>query len=66
MNAWPNGTRRAMTQAEHSNWNADNWPGTRQMCTRCNEPTGRCEEDSLLSDDGDSLCEECHDKEAGR
>jgi hypothetical protein len=51
-----------MSQSEHWAWNARNYPGTRQLCEQCGEPTGRCEEDSLYGDeDGEigPLCEEC-------
>ncbi len=30
-----------------------------QVCTKCDALTGRCEDDSLLNDNGDPLCEEC-------
>ena len=62
MNTWPGGRRHAMTQREHEAWNARTYPGTRQLCVRCGEPTGRCEEDSLYADEGGEigpLCEEC-------
>jgi len=59
-NSWPGGSRRAMTQAEHERWNAVNYPGTRQMCSKCDEPTGRCEEDALYVDGVGPLCEECY------
>lgn len=61
-NSWPGGARRALTQSEHERWNASHYPGTRQMCVRCDEPTGRCEEDAIyLDDDGEDgpICEEC-------
>lgn len=49
-----------MFQSEHSAWNAQNYPGTRQMCIKCDEPTGRCEDDTLCTEDGfGPLCEEC-------
>lgn len=60
MNTWPDGKRRAMEQSEHESWNASNYPGTRQVCHQCSEPTGRCEEDGLWNDDGEPLCEECY------
>ena len=59
-NTWPNGVRRALDQSEHERWNASNYPGTRQLCSECDEPTGRCEEDSMWSDDGEPLCETCY------
>lgn len=59
-NTWPGGTRRSMLPHEHEEWNASHYPGTRQLCSRCTAPTGRCEEDTIRSEDGeDILCEEC-------
>lgn len=61
-NEWPGGKRHEMSQSEHESWNAQHYPGTRQLCAQCDEPTGRCEDDSLYADeDGESspLCEEC-------
>lgn len=58
-NEWPGGRRRALDQSEHEQWNATHYPGTRQLCARCNAPTFRCEEDSLYMDDDGPLCEEC-------
>lgn len=53
-------TRRKMSQEEHNAWNALHYPGTRQLCCHCNEPTGRCEEDELFADDGiGPLCPAC-------
>ena len=59
MNTWPGGRRHAMSQNAHEEWNAQHYPGTRQLCSRCEQPTGRCEEDSLAIEDGGPLCEEC-------
>lgn len=63
VNSWPGGVRRAMHQQDHKKWNAENYPGTLQLCTMCNEPTGRCEEDSLFDeqdvDQERPLCELC-------
>lgn len=51
---------RARTQAEHAAINARHYPGTRQMCIRCGEPTDRCEEDDLYTDYGiGPLCPGC-------
>lgn len=59
-NSWPGGYRHAMTQSAHLAWNASNYPGTRQLCDRCDEPTGRCEEDAIYNDDGSGpFCETC-------
>lgn len=59
MNTWPGGYRHSMLQSEHAAWNAANYPGTLQMCVECDEPTGRCEDDELLNDDGEPLCPDC-------
>lgn len=59
MNTWPKGYRHAMTPSEHEQWNDLHYPGTRQLCCVCEEPTGRCEEDSIYVDDKGPLCELC-------
>lgn len=64
-NTWPGGYRHAMTQDAHERWNAQHYPGTRQLCAECDAATGRCEDDSLYADeDGERgpLCEECWQK----
>lgn len=66
MNSWPNGYRHAMTQSEHASWNASHDPGTRQICDRCNKPTGRCEEDTFWNDLGEHLCDECLREQEGK
>ena len=54
------GKRRAMHQDEHERINAREYPGTRQLCVECDEPTGRCEEDEIVTEDGHGpLCVEC-------
>ena len=58
-NSWPDGIRRPMSQGEHARWNANNYPGTLQLCSECGEPTGRCEEESLYVDDFGPLCLDC-------
>lgn len=62
-NSWPGGYRHAIDQGEHEDWNASHWPGTRQLCSLCDEPTGRCEEDSIFASDDTEcerpICEEC-------
>ncbi|MHC4188365.1 MAG: hypothetical protein ACYSUB_01595 [Planctomycetota bacterium] len=62
-NRWPGGKRHAMSPSEHAKWNAVNYPGTLQLCSVCNEPTDRCEEDAIWSEDGEPLCEKCYHKE---
>ena len=62
MNTWPGGVRHAMHQSDHESWNARNYPGTQQLCVECDEPTERCEEDSIYADDDREigpLCVEC-------
>jgi hypothetical protein len=53
------------TQCEHARINAREYPGTRQLCVQCDEPTGRCEDDSIYielenQDSLGPLCEECY------
>ena len=59
-NSWPKGHRHAMYQSEHEKWNASHYPGTRQMCVVCDEPTGMCEDDGHYNEDGEPLCWECY------
>lgn len=59
MNTWPKGYRHSMSQSKHERWNASNYPGTRQLCCDCEQPTGRCEEDAIYFDDHGPLCEDC-------
>ena len=62
-NTWPKGYRHGMYQSEHKAWNAGNYPGTRQLCSECEAPTGRCEDDSIFTeDDTGPLCEECYNQ----
>lgn len=61
-NSWPGGHRHAMHQSEHEVWNANNYPGTLQLCCECDEPTGRCEEDGIWNIDGEPLCQRCSDE----
>ena len=62
MNTWPRGYRHAMSQSEHARWNDRNYTGKRQLCCKCGEPTGRCEEDSIYDEDGDGpFCSDCFD-----
>lgn len=62
MNTWPSGKRHVMHQSEHEVWNSSHYPGTRQLCSLCNSPTWRCEDDSLYADEDSQigpLCETC-------
>jgi len=61
-NTWPGGYRHAMYPGQHEDWNAANWPGTRQLCCECEGATGRCEEDSIYRGDVGPLCPECSGK----
>lgn len=57
-----------MLQSEHNQWNAKHFPGTRQLCEDCGEPTGRCEDDSLYADEEGEvgpLCEVCWEDQRG-
>ena len=59
-NTWPDGHRHAMCQDEHERWNTRNYPGTRQLCCRCDGETDRCEEDEITLESGEGpLCVDC-------
>lgn len=60
--SWPKGVRKPLTQSEHEAWNASHYPGTRQLCFECGEPTGRCEEDEIICEvcEAGPFCEECY------
>jgi len=55
--------------SEHAAYNATRYPGTRQLCFLCDEPTERCEEDELYATDDQGyrnigpLCLRCYSKE---
>ena len=54
---------KALDQGTHERINARFYPGTRQLCVLCDQPTGRCEEDTIELDDGTSpVCETCRDE----
>lgn len=46
-------------QSIHEKINAFHYPGTRQLCSKCDAPTGRCEEDSIFINELGPLCEVC-------
>ena len=53
---------KARSQSEHEAINRREYPGTRQLCERCGDPTERCEEDSIYTDSGEGpLCVGCYD-----
>jgi hypothetical protein len=58
----------AISQDEHRAINAREYPGTRQLCASCGDPTERCEEDGMWLDDGRGpFCEWCfHEAEESR
>lgn len=56
------GHRRALDQDQHRAINARHYPGTRQLCSECDQPTGRCEENSLYAHDMGPLCEQCYEQ----
>lgn len=48
-------------QSQHVEINRREYPGTRQLCCKCDEPTGRCEDDELFFDGIGPLCIECYE-----
>jgi len=58
-NTWPGGSRHAMSQEDHADWNGSNYPGTLETCCKCEEPTGYCEEDNITDDSGEAYCDAC-------
>lgn len=56
------GRGRGLSPDQHEAVNARHYPGTRQLCVECDQPTGRCEEDSILIGDLGPLCEECAER----
>ena len=52
---------KALDQATHERINAQHYPGTRQLCCECDQPTGRCEDDSIYIEDIGPLCEDCYE-----
>lgn len=55
---------KALDQSTHERINRKYYPGTRQLCARCGEPTGRCEDDTITLDDGtEPACPNCREEE---
>ncbi len=55
----------ARTQTEHALINSREYPGTRQICVICDQPTGLCEDDEIYTDAGKGpLCFDCYKMEA--
>jgi len=50
---------KAHDQCTHARINASNYPGTRQLCCECDQPTERCEDDSIFVGDTGPLCADC-------
>lgn len=64
------------SQNEHILYNSTHYPGTRQLCVYCDEPTDRCEEDVIYIENGEEdsiyiknddqyigpLCIQCYDE----
>lgn len=59
MGNWWDG--KALDQDTHQRINASNYPGTRQLCAECGDPTGRCEDDSIFIQGMGPLCESCRE-----
>lgn len=62
MSNWWDG--KALDQSTHERINAEHYPGTRELCCECDEPTGKAGagEDSLFTEDGGPYCEDCWPK----
>ena len=52
------GRRTTFYQREHERINSVHYPGTRQLCVRCNSETDRCEEDALYAVNGVDILED--------
>ena len=51
---------KSINQDEHVKINEREYPGTRQLCELCDEPTGRCEDDSIICEYCEKvICEDC-------
>jgi glucose/arabinose dehydrogenase len=61
MNTWPKGYRHAILPSEHEEWNRSHYPGTRQLCSECGQPTGRCEDDTIFNESDEPICEDCYE-----
>ena len=58
---------KARSQAEHQHINADSYPGTREICINCGDPTGKAgkDDDSLYLYDEGPYCQDCYDQIKG-
>ncbi len=50
---------KPLYQFQHDKINAVQFPGTRQICSVCGEPTDKCEEDGYFDSTGYAYCEGC-------
>ena len=47
----------------YKDWSGtQHYPGTRQVCAECGEPTGNCEEDSIYNNNDEPICAESDKK----
>lgn len=54
---------KTYTQSQHRAINRREYPGTRQLCTWCDDPTGRCEDDGIWSEELDGwVCVPCSEE----
>lgn len=55
-----NDKMKSRTQSQHEEINRREYPGTRQICSNCDEPTERCEDDGIWSEKLDGwICPDC-------
>jgi len=60
------GQIRPLDQSQHRAINAHYWPGTREICAECGEPTGSGGGDeSRYNEDGEPVCGDCDVSEGG-
>lgn len=51
----------ARSQSEHERINSKEYPGTRQLCVKCDNPTERCEDDAIYTEgEYGPLCIDCY------
>jgi NAD-dependent dihydropyrimidine dehydrogenase PreA subunit len=54
--------KKSMYQSEHEKYNEKHYPGTRQICIDCGDPTERCEDDAIYIDNYGPLCIDCYNR----
>jgi len=62
MNTWPGNKHQATHQNEHEEWNTKHYPGTLPLCSYCDQPTDRCEDNTIWSEDDEPLCDDGYHK----